>query len=379
MEALIHTTSSTTSSSSSAPPKSVRVRRELARLQKAFGFVFDRRRALPLAIVLAGLASLVDAFTTAEAVFTLFYLVPIGIAVWFRSRRAGYVLVALCAVLSLSVDVRFTPSAHAHPLGFVLWNFFGELSLYLLFLYLLDAMKRRLATEAALRKETLTQLRHADRLTTVGRLAAGLAHELGTPLNVVAGKASLISSGRMNGEDAKKSAIVIEQQADRMTTIIRHLLDFARRGGTGRQPTDLHALAEETAELLRPLALKSKVTFACEGAHTEAFVNRAELQQVLSNLLTNAVHAMPKGGKVTVRSSEEAHMNVLRVIDEGEGIPLEILPRIFDPFFTTKDVGQGTGLGLSVVHGIVDDHGGTIEVESSIGRGTTFTLRIPRS
>lgn len=336
----------------------------------------DRGRAIPLAISLALLAGALDAVTTAEAVFTLFYLLPIGIAVWFHSRRAGYFIIAMCSVFSLSIDVMYAQS-RTH-VGFLIWNFVGETGLYLLFAYLIDMMKQRLATEAALRKETLTQLRHADRLTTVGRLAAGLAHELGTPLNVVTGKASLISSGRLVGNDAKRSAVVIEQQADRMTAIIRHLLDFARRGGTSRHPTGLRSLAEETAELLRPLASRSQVVVTCEGDDHPASVNRGEMQQVLSNLLTNAIHAMPKGGAIRISTTIEDDKTVLQVIDSGDGIPLEVLPRIFDPFFTTKDVGQGTGLGLSVVHGIVDDHGGTIEVDSEVARGTTFTIRFPR-
>jgi signal transduction histidine kinase len=337
--------------------------------------LIDRRRAVPLALGLATLAGVVDYVTTAEAVFTLFYLVPIGIAVWFHSRRASYLVIALCSAYSLSIDVLYGPM-RPH-IGFIVWNFIGEIGLYILFAYLIDTMKQRLATEAALRKEALTQLRHADRLTTVGRLAAGLAHELGTPLNVVMGKASLISSGRMIGDDAKKSAVVIEQQADRMTAIIRHLLDFARRGGTSRKRTSLRSLAEETTELLRPLASRTKVTFVCEGDAAPASVNRGEMQQVLSNLLTNAIHAMPRGGTVRVTTAVEGDKSVLRVVDRGDGIPLAVLPRIFDPFFTTKDVGQGTGLGLSVVHGIVDDHGGTIEVDSEVGRGTTFTICFP--
>ena len=334
-----------------------------------------RSRALVLAIVLALLAGAVDALTTAEAVFTLFYVVPIGLAGWFHGPRAGAVLVAIVSLLSVSVDASF--GAHrSHP-TFLVWNFLGELGLYIAFALLVDSLKRRLATEASLRKEALTQLRHADRLTTIGRLAAGLAHELGTPLNVVSGKASLISSGRLAGAEAIRAAIVIEQQTDRMAGTIRHLLDFARRGGTGREATDLRGLSEETAELLRPLAIRSKVAVAVRGEPVEARVNRSEMQQVLSNLVTNAIHAMPRGGEVAITISAEPGHAVLHVTDAGDGIPARILPRIFDPFFTTKDVGQGTGLGLSVVHGIVVDHGGSIEVRSEPGRGATFVLRLP--
>ncbi len=337
----------------------------------------ERRFAMPFAIGIALVAGVVDFITTAEAVFTLVYVLPIAIAVWFDGRRAGYLLIVLCSTISVGVDLFAGP--HRAPLAFVIWNSVAELGLYILFALLIEGMKGRLATEAELRKEALTQLRHADRLTTIGRLAAGLAHELGTPLNVVSGKASLVSSGRVAGEDAKKAARVIEQQADRMTTIIRHLLDFARRGGTGREATDLRALCEQTAELLRPLARRSNVTLSCEGPAVTASVNRSEMQQVLSNLVTNAIHAMPEGGDVSlIAAVDDGAYAIIRVEDEGDGIAPDVLPRIFDPFFTTKEVGAGTGLGLSVVHGIVDDHGGTIHVETAVGRGTTFILRLPR-
>jgi signal transduction histidine kinase len=360
-----------------ALPREPEDRQKPSRFQRLLSLRIDRRRAMPIAIALAILAGAVDAITTAETVFTLVYLAPIAIAVWFRSRRAGYMLSVLVTSFAASVDLVVGPQ-HM-PVAFIVWNVLGELGLYVLFTFLIDLVKQKLATEAALRKEALTQLRHADRLTTIGRLAAGLAHELGTPLNVISGKASLISAGRTAGDDAKQAAKVIEGQTDRMTTIIRGLLDFSRRGGTGRQRTNLRALADQTAELLRPLARRRGVVIECTGGPTDAHVNPSEMQQVLSNLLTNAIHSMPKGGTITLRTDADQPMATLHVVDRGEGIAPHVLPRIFDPFFTTKDVGEGTGLGLSVVHGIVDDHGGTIEVESELGRGTTFVLRLPTS
>ncbi|MBX3205253.1 MAG: GHKL domain-containing protein [Labilithrix sp.] len=332
----------------------------------------ERRAALVLSVVILTAAGVADAETGFAPLCLLIYLVPIGLAVWFNGRALGYALCVIAPAISIAVDR--APKAPYVRVG----DFVGELGLYFTYAVLIDGMRRRLATEASLRREALSQLRHADRLTTIGKLAAGLAHELGTPLNVVSGKANLISSGRLAGDAARRSARVIEEQADRMTAIIRHLLDFARRGGTGRSPTNLRLLAEETSELLRPTARKAEVTIACEGVDVEASVNRSEMQQVLSNLVTNAVHAMPGGGVVTLTTAEDGAHAIIRVSDEGDGIPADVLPRIFDPFFTTKDVGQGTGLGLSVVHGIVDDHGGSIEVETRTGRGTTFSLRLPR-
>jgi signal transduction histidine kinase len=344
-------------------------------MRRALAAYVDRRRALPIAVALALLAGLGDYVTTAETVFTLFYLVPIGIAVWFRSPRAGAFVMIICIILSLLVDT--TLSTVRVNYVFVAWNSLVEVGLFILFGFLIDLLRKKLATEAELRKEALKQLRHADRLTTVGRLAAGLAHELGTPLNIVSGKASLISAGRVEGENLKTSAHAIEQQADRMAALVRQLLDFARKGGAARQKTNIRLLSLETANLLRPLANNSGVAIHCEGDDVECSINRAEMLQVLSNLVTNAIHAMPHGGRVTLTSTLEGGAVVLRVKDEGEGIEAHILPRIFDPFFTTKEVGAGTGLGLSVAHGIVADHGGTIEVESEHGHGATFTLTLP--
>ena len=241
-----------------------------------------------------------------------------------------------------------------------------------------------------MRIDALNQLRHAERLTTIGKLASGIAHEIGTPLNVISGHAELMVMGRVDTEGMKQSGQILLEQSERVTTIVRQLLDFARRGGARVMLTDMNELVITTTNLLKSLASKSGVEIVSQGEPVEANVNRSEIQQVLTNLITNAVQAMPNGGRIEIevreqhtRSPEEKYGRpqdyvVLSVRDGGDGITPDVLPKIFDPFFTTKEVGQGTGLGLSVAYGIVRDHNGWVNVNTRLGEGTTFSVYLPQ-
>jgi two-component system NtrC family sensor kinase len=249
----------------------------------------------------------------------------------------------------------------------------------------INAMCHRLVT-------TIEQLRHADRLATVGKLASGVAHELGTPLNVVSARAKMISSGDTTREESQDYARVIGDAADRMTKIIRQLLRFARRKDLQREAKDVQTLTKETLDLLAPLAAKRAVELELEPteAETGAAVDAGQLQQVITNLVMNAVQAVPKRGRVKLRwysqralppadlGGSEASFLCLDVEDDGQGIAPENISRVFEPFFTTKDVGEGTGLGLAVSHGIIRDHGGWITVKSELGERTVFTIFLPR-
>jgi signal transduction histidine kinase len=252
------------------------------------------------------------------------------------------------------------------------------------------SLRERIDNEMSLRLSALEELRHAERLNTIGKLASGVAHELGTPLNVITGRAELIYTGRVDLAGAKGSAGIIGEQADRMSRIIRGLLDFGHRSGTETHLENLLQLSEETTELLRVLAKKVGVEIVVMERDTKSRVNRSEIQQVLSNLLTNAIQAMPGGGRIQVivdeervilrenGDKEERTYACVTVRDQGSGILPEILPKIFDPFFTTRSVGEGTGLGLSIAYGIVRDHGGSLRVQSAPGEGTTFQVFLPR-
>jgi len=276
----------------------------------------------------------------------------------------------------------------------------------------LEQQRSRIDSETQQRLAAVGQLRHADRLRTVGRLAAGLAHEIGTPLNVVSGRAELIASGKLSGEDIQSSARTIKEQSQRIATIVQELLNFARSKTPQRAPVDLNRLLQETIKLLRPMADKHNITIELrswsDAATTE--LDSAQMQQVLTNLLVNAVHAtqarpIPKqksvAGSEDIAKRIEVSIDRLRsaeidpsrltaeqtdlaeyywrvtVKDFGIGIAPDLRENIFEPFFTTKDVGEGTGLGLSIAYGIVREHAGWIEVESQLGSGSSFSVYLP--
>ncbi|MEI8255800.1 MAG: HAMP domain-containing sensor histidine kinase, partial [Deltaproteobacteria bacterium] len=256
----------------------------------------------------------------------------------------------------------------------------------------LAGAQHKLEAETTARIDAIEQLRHADRLRTVGQLASGIAHELGTPLNVVLGRARMIAAGDATPDERVDNARIIADQAQRMTTLIRQLLDFARPRGPQFQTLDLRDIARATADMLAPLADKRrvKILFAPPPGPVEADVDPTQTQQALTNLVMNAVQAMgDRGGTVSIEvgaqttqppadlGGDERSFRFVRVRDDGEGIDRVNLARIFEPFFTTKAVGDGTGLGLSVAYGIVRDHGGWIDVESEPAHGSTFTLYVP--
>ncbi len=253
----------------------------------------------------------------------------------------------------------------------------------------LDEQQQQLRVETSERLAAMEQLRHADRLKTVGRLAAGIAHELGTPLNVVSGRAGLIASGKLSEQEIQQSAQTIKAEADRITGIIRQLLDFARRRSPHRNQIDLRDIARQTTQLLEPLATKRGVHLVVEDSDQAvlACADYAQIQQVVTNLVMNAVQAMDHGGDVLIRmgarsgsddaGKDSATCAFLSIEDQGAGISPEDQEHIFEPFFTTKQVGEGTGLGLSIAEGIVREHGGWMEVQSRVGEGSRFTVILP--
>ncbi|MBL8951143.1 MAG: HAMP domain-containing histidine kinase [Myxococcaceae bacterium] len=236
-----------------------------------------------------------------------------------------------------------------------------------------------------------TQLRHADRLTTVGTVAAGLAHELGTPLHVVNSSARSIATEELSAKETKESANVIAEQSQRMIAIIRNLLDFARRRELKRESYDMRHVVEQSVTLLQPVINKRKQRVVVDAPKEElnAKVDLTQLQQALTNLVVNASYAEPEGGDIAIEvrklraqapvesGGQVADYVRIAVKDHGPGFTDEVKAKLFEPFFTTRRVGEGTGLGLPIASAIVREHDGFIGVETELGKGSCFSIFVP--
>ncbi|NGZ98088.1 MAG: hypothetical protein CV089_18510 [Nitrospira sp. WS110] len=228
--------------------------------------------------------------------------------------------------------------------------------------------------------ETQRQLRLTERVAELGTLAASMAHEIGTPLNVIMGRAEYLLE-RTSDEAIKKGLSTIVAQVDRVTRLVKQLLSLARRSPGTLGPVNLGETVVNCLDAMQEHFNRHKITTVTEfdeGLHP-IHGNHDQLMQVLLNLVLNAVHAMPNGGHLTIRVNDQLESRQVRlsITDSGHGIPAEMLTTIFHPFVTTKEPGKGTGLGLTVVHSIIQDHGGSIAVDSVPGQGTTFTLLFP--
>ncbi|HYY97028.1 MAG TPA: ATP-binding protein, partial [Pyrinomonadaceae bacterium] len=227
------------------------------------------------------------------------------------------------------------------------------------------------------------QLQQREKLSSIGLLAAGVAHEINTPLTGVSSYTQMLL-GMLADTDPKHALLQkIRRQTDRATGIVNNLLNFSRTGGaTEFAEVDLNRVLEDTLQLLEPQFRQANVEIAREYTEDLPRVNgnAGKLQQVFTNLLLNARDAIPDGGRITLSTtSDERDLVNVEVKDTGIGIAPENVARIYDPFFTTKGVGRGTGLGLAVSYGIVQEHSGHIAVESAPGRGTTFRITLPTS
>jgi signal transduction histidine kinase len=229
------------------------------------------------------------------------------------------------------------------------------------------------------RDELERRLVQADKLSSIGLLAAGVAHEVNTPLAVISTYAQMLAKQVSGDEQKTKLLEKIAKQTFRASEIVNSLLNFSRTSTTDFVDVDLNRAVKETATLIEHQLQKTGVQVRLNlGASSPTIRgNFGKLQQVFLNLFINARDAMPEGGKLTVRTWSEAGFVHIEVADTGHGIPPDHLARIYDPFFTTKAARKGTGLGLSVSYGIVQEHNGIIEVDSRVGSGTRFRLEFP--
>ncbi|MDX2034883.1 MAG: ATP-binding protein [Blastocatellia bacterium] len=232
-------------------------------------------------------------------------------------------------------------------------------------------------TERVLLEE---QLQQNDKLSSIGLLAAGVAHEVNTPLTGISSYSQMLMQQIPAGDPSHLLLEKIHRQTSRASAIVNNLLNFSRVSDARLVPVDLTRVIDDTIQLLEAQLRNTEIEVvrAYSEALPPASGNAAKLQQVFMNLILNARDAMPHGGRLEISSETDDETVILCFRDTGVGIPAEHLARIYDPFFTTKQIGKGTGLGLAVSYGIIQDHGGHITVESKPGCGTLFKLTLPR-
>jgi two-component system NtrC family sensor kinase len=234
--------------------------------------------------------------------------------------------------------------------------------------------------EAGRVAELEAQLVHSAKLVTVGQLAASFAHEINNPLTSILGYAYQVRKAVADDSPIARDMDVIISQAQRISRMTRHLLDFSRPNPDRKSSCEVHHILDQTLNLLkyRMKAIEVKREYDLRIPPIPA--SASQLEQVFLNLFLNAMQAMPHGGTLTIRTrlvhGDENEQARIAISDTGQGIPSECLDHIFQPFFTTRDEG-GTGLGLYISHNIVHNHGGSIVVESTVSAGSTFTVLLP--
>lgn len=241
--------------------------------------------------------------------------------------------------------------------------------------------------DVTMRVEAIHAVGRADKLAAVGRLAAGVVHEINNPLATIAACAEALEQRVDEGAFGDSDALddldeylgLIKSEAFRCKSITTGLLDFSRIRTGDRHPIDITEILRSSANLISHQKRGDNIEFVVETDDDLPLVNAdgGQIQQAVIALATNAIDAMPEGGTLTLKATSRANRVSIEISDTGIGIPTENLSKIFEPFFTTKEVGKGTGLGLAVCYGIITDHGGRVSVRSNPGKGTTFTMILP--
>lgn len=241
-----------------------------------------------------------------------------------------------------------------------------------------ERVKQR-TTELEKSNQALLQ---SEKMSAVGQLAAGVAHEINNPLGVILGFAQGISKRMQPGDMNELPIKSIEREALRCKQLVQDLLTFSRAGKTEKEEIDLNQTIESSLSLIMAKAKVEKIELVKELSEIpKIYASKSQIQQAIINLSNNAIDAMSNGGTLTVRTQktqfENKNMVEIQILDTGKGIPKEIQSKIFEPFFTTKEIGKGTGLGLSLVFEAIQRHEGRIMVESEPGKGTTFHVYLP--
>ncbi|MFB0559284.1 MAG: sensor histidine kinase [Dehalococcoidales bacterium] len=333
-------------------------------------------------------------FTTIHDLHRTLFLIPIVYAALVFRVRGSLIasLAFLCVVLPRAVLFSPYPNPLLRPLMFVFFAAFVGL----LVATQLNRAERERRAHAELSaayqelseydrrlKENQEQLIQAEKLTSLGQMAASIAHEVNNPLSGVLVYTQLLSKKIAEDDISKEVAVdylsKMEAELSRSTRLIRNLLDFARQSPPTLREVNINEVVNRAFDLVAHAAETQKIQVMKElnSSLPKLMADSDQLQQVCTNLILNAVQAMPEGGNLTLRTSADDNQLKIEVQDTGCGISQENMQKLFTPFFTTKGKGKGVGLGLAVAYGIIQRHRGRIEVESKEGEGTTFTIYLP--
>lgn len=221
-------------------------------------------------------------------------------------------------------------------------------------------------------------LARAEQLAAVGQMAASVAHQVGTPLNLISGYVQMLHEEASENPKRAQRLEIVQEQIAKVASVVRTLLDHSRRPAD-RSPAAIDSLLSRVADVARPKLDASGIALTLDIAShlPPIWADSEQLELAVLNLITNSLDAMPRGGSLAIRASRTVAGVRIEISDTGTGIPKDLLPRIFQPWVTTKPAGRGTGLGLSITHDVVQRHGGTIAVVSEPGLGTTFTIELP--
>ncbi|MGE5486967.1 MAG: ATP-binding protein [bacterium] len=346
-----------------------------------------------VAVVAAGIActSLLHYFTPTSLflwhnIFQRLYLLPIVYAAIYFGWRGGLASAAFAAVSYLPhIALAWRGSPHYEV------NQYAEVIVFFLVGLvtgtLSDRERRRREelqrTAEELKRvyrelqDSLEHIKRADRLSAIGQLSAGLAHEIRNPLGSIEGAANILGDPQSSDDLKREFLGIIRKETRRVNALLTDLLNFARPRKPERRPTDLSALVDSVAALVSHTAEQSGVSIrkSAPASLPPVELDPEQMKQVILNLAINAIEAMPRGGTLEFGISRTGAGVELWVRDDGLGIPADDLDRIFDPFFTTKE--HGTGLGLSVAHQIVTQHGGEMEARRNPGSGMSFRVVLP--